>query len=587
MQKNIALSVVFGVIVSFTFAQKQDELGLRALGTPPNPKVKIAWNRYYTYDEVTNICRQIQKAYPDLVTMESIGKSYLGKDIWALTITDFKAGKPENKPAFYIDGNIHSNEVQGTEVALYTAWYLTENYKDVKFIKELLQEKTFYILPTINPDGRDDFLKNLNNANTPRSGLVPVDDDEDGLVDEDDFDDLNGDGEITLMRRKSKTGRYIPHPEDPRQMIMAKPGEPGEYELLGYEGLDNDGDGLVNEDRKGYYDPNRDWGWGWQPDYIQFGAYRYPFSLPESRAVANFVMKHPNIAGSQHYHNYGGMLLRGPGSEEDAFTFTPADIAIYDVLGKTGEKMIPGYKYLISYKDLYSTYGDFSNWMHAGRGVVSFVNELMTSYLLFDKKEGTNIGRFDNNEFYEFDKLLLFGDAFVEWKPYKHPNYGDIEIGGFKKNYVRNYPGFLIEQDAHRNMAFTLFHAYHTPKLEVIDVKSKPLGNGLTQITATITNMRLIPTHLAHDVKHKINPPDLITLKNENVVASMLMENADLNIGKEIKGFPPATVAVENIAGMATVKVRWIVRGNPKTYSIEINSAKGGLKTHTGNLQAE
>ncbi|MDW8297527.1 MAG: M14 family metallopeptidase, partial [Raineya sp.] len=301
MQKNI-LSFILAFNFVFVFAQKQEDLGLRALGTPPNPKVKVAWNRYYTYDEVTNICRQIQKAYPDLVSMESIGKSYQGKDIWALTITDFKTGKPETKPAFYIDGNIHSNEVQGTEVALYTAWYLTENYKDVKFIRELLQEKTFYILPTINPDGRDDFLKNLNNANTPRSGLIPIDDDGDGLIDEDDFDDLNGDGEITLMRRKSKTGRYIPHPSDPRQMIMAKPGEPGEYELLGYEGLDNDGDGLVNEDRKGYYDPNRDWGWNWQPDYIQFGANKYPFSLPESRAVADFVMKHPNIAGSQHYH---------------------------------------------------------------------------------------------------------------------------------------------------------------------------------------------------------------------------------------------------------------------------------------------
>ncbi len=587
MQKNILLLICTVFAFGSVLAQKQEDLGLRALGTPPNPKVKIAWNRYYTYDEVTNICRQIQKAYPDLVTIESIGKSYQGKDIWALTITDFKAGKPDTKPAFYIDGNIHSNEIQGTEVALYTAWYLTENYKDVKFIKELLQEKTFYILPTINPDGRDDFLKNLNNANTPRSGLVPIDDDGDGLIDEDDFDDLNGDGEITFMRRKSKTGRYIPHPNDPRQMIMAKPGEAGEYELLGYEGLDNDGDGLVNEDRKGYYDPNRDWGWGWQPDYIQFGANKYPFSLPESRAVADFVMKHPNIAGSQHYHNYGGMLLRGPGSEEDAFTFTPSDIAVYDVLGKTGEKMIPGYKYLISYKDLYSTYGDFSNWMHAGRGVVSFVNELMTSYLLFDSKENTAFGRFDNNEFYEFDKLLLFGDAFVEWKPYKHPNYGDIEIGGFKKNYVRNYPGFLIEQDAHRNMAFTLFYAYHTPKLEVIEVKSKSLGNGLSQITATIANTRLIPTHLAHDVKYRINPPNLITLKGENVVAGMLMENADFGIGKEIKGFAPATVAVENISGMGSVKVRWIVRGNPKNYNIEINSAKGGLKSHTGSIQAE
>ncbi|MCU0440555.1 MAG: M14 family metallopeptidase [Raineya sp.] len=585
MNKYILIS--FFLISLGTFAQKKDELGLRAIGTPHNPKVQVAWNRYYAYDEVVEICRKIQKAYPNLVTLESIGKSFKGKDMWVMTITDSKGGKAENKPAFYIDGNIHSNEIQGTEIALYTAWYLTENHQSVKFIQELLQEKTFYIIPSINPDARDEFLKNLNNANTPRSGVVPVDDDGDGTLDEDDFDDLNGDGEVTLMRRKTKTGRYIPHPEDPRQLILAKPGEEGMYELLGYEGLDNDNDGFVNEDRKGYYDPNRDWGWNWQPDYIQSGANKYPFSLPESRSVMEFVMKHPNIAGSQHYHNYSGMFLRGPGAEEDQFTYSPSDIAVYDVLGKTGERMIPGYKYLVSYKDLYTTYGGASEWMHAGRGVTAFVNELMTSYLLFDKNPDAGIGRFENNEFYEFDKLLLFGDAFIEWKPFKHPNYGDIEIGGFKKNYVRNHPGFLLEQDAHRNMAFTLFHAYSTPKLEVVEVKSKSLGNGFTQITATVANTRIIPTHLSHDIKNKINPPNYVTLKGESVVAGLLMENADFNIGKEQKGNLPATVEVTNIAGMGNVKVRWIVKGSPKNYNIELKSAKGGFNTHTGTIQPE
>ena len=35
--------------------------------------------------------------------------------------------------------------------------------------------------------------------------------------------------------------------------------------LLGQEGFDNDGDGRVNEDGDGFYDPNRDWAWNWQP----------------------------------------------------------------------------------------------------------------------------------------------------------------------------------------------------------------------------------------------------------------------------------------------------------------------------------
>ncbi|MFN2396977.1 MAG: M14 family zinc carboxypeptidase [Bacteroidales bacterium] len=75
----------------------------------------------------------------------------------------------------------------------------------------------------------------------------------------------------------------------------------------------------MNEDPEaGGYDPNRDWGWNWQPDYVQRGAYLYPFSLPETRAVRDFALNHPNIAGVITHHNTGGMLLRGPGSADDA-----------------------------------------------------------------------------------------------------------------------------------------------------------------------------------------------------------------------------------------------------------------------------
>src|SRR5690606_14682359 len=102
----------------------------------------------------------------------------------------------------------------------------------------------------------------------------------------------------------------------------------------------------INEDTHGYYDPNRDWGWKWQPDYIQGGAYKYPFSLPETRAVADFVLNHPNIAGAQSFHNSGGMILRGPGAQEDLSTYNRQDIRIYDAIGKKGEKMLPGYRYL-------------------------------------------------------------------------------------------------------------------------------------------------------------------------------------------------------------------------------------------------
>jgi hypothetical protein len=376
------------------------------------------------------------------------------------------------------------------------------------------------------------------------------------------------------MRRKDPSGRYKTDPDNPQWIIEADPEEPGEFELLGYEGIDNDGDGLVNEDRiGGYYDPNRDWGWDWQPDYIQSGAYKYPFSVPENRAVADFILAHPNIAGAQSYHNSGGMILRGPGSEYDLGSFPPEDIRVYDAIGKRGDELLPGYRYIIIYKDLYAAFGGEIVWMHSGRGIFSFTNELFTPFLMFNKDTEDYADQVRSS--LDFNKYLLFDDAFVEWQNFDHPVYGEIEIGGFKRNFSRVHPGFLLESDAHRNMAFTLLHAYHTPKLEIQEVKEEKLGNGLRQVTARIANTRIIPTHSNHDLQHRIERPDYVILNGAEVVSGMVVMDRDFNLTAEQK-YHPEKIEVKNIPGMGAVSVRWIIRGKGD-YNIQVNSAKGGV----------
>ncbi len=569
---NWIYTAALGVALGLTSIHESSaqERYFRAIGTPHNPKVQVSWNRYHTNLALEEIMRDMVKKHPNLVKLESIGKSYQGNDIWVLTITDFKSGKAEEKPAMWIDGNIHSNEIQGTEFTLYTAWYLTEMYGDLEFITQLLKDKTFYIAPTINPDAHDFFIKEANNQNSPRSGMMILDNDGDGEAGEDPFDDLNKDGHITMMIRKSPTGRYIKDQLDPRKLVMVGPDQKGEYEMLGYEGIDRDGDGEVNDDGIGYYDPNRDWAWNWQPDYVQRGALRYPFSVPENRAVFEFVMKHPNIAGAQSYHNYGGMILRGPGAEEDLGTYNASDIRIYDAIAKKGEEFMPGYKYLVVYKDLYSVFGGQLDWFYGGRGIFTYSNELMTSYLYMHQ----NAGRGNQDEQLKVDTYLTFGDAFVNWEEYNHPQFGTIEIGGFKKNFGRLHPGFLMEQDAHRNSAFTILHAYHTPKLSVMDVQEKDLGGGLKEIVATIYNERMMPTHSSQDLKYKIERPDYITISGAKVVAGFVVDNPDFNKFTEQKN-NPEKIAVDNIPGMGAVKVRWIVTGG-SNYSITVDSAKGG-----------
>lgn len=570
MKRFINISFAFFLFNMIAAAQTNQQI-YKAAGTPVNPKVQVSWNKYYDHAGITDILKKIAAAHPGLAKLESIGKSYEGRDIWCIAITDYSIGDPSKKPGMYIDGNIHSNEVQGSEFSMYTAWYLTESFNDTRFIKELLADKVFYIIPTINPDARDGFLKKPNTASSPRSGTVPVDNDLDGLVNEDGYDDLDGDGSIVQMRRKNPNGRYRLDPTNPNRMIAVTADEKGEYELLGSEGIDNDGDGVVNEDGEQFeYDPNRDWGWNWQPGYIQSGAYKYPFSLPENRAVMEFVMKHPNIAAGQSFHNAGGMILRGPGAPEDIPTYNTIDLQIYDAIGKKGEEIIPGYKYLVVYKDLYSANGGELDWFYGSRGIFTFSNELWTPFLMYNAEP--KVGG-ENN--YLFDRYLLFKDAFVEWHPFDHPQYGKIEIGGFKKNYLRMNPGFLLESDAHRNMAFTIYHAYHTPKLEIDSITEKDLGDGFKEVTAIISNKRLIPTHSSQDLKYKIERPDYISLTGVKVIAGMIVENLNPTATTEQKNIQQ-TIEVRNIPGLGQVTVRWIIEGNSK-YIITANSRKGGV----------
>ncbi|PIV50115.1 MAG: peptidase M14, partial [Flavobacteriaceae bacterium CG02_land_8_20_14_3_00_34_13] len=121
MNKSLTISIFCVLFCFITFSEvSAQENFFRAIGTPHQPKVEISWNRYNTYDGVTEILQKIVKAYPNLARLESIGKSVEGRDIWSIAISDFKTGNPDKKPAMYIDGNIHSNEIQGTEFSLYT-----------------------------------------------------------------------------------------------------------------------------------------------------------------------------------------------------------------------------------------------------------------------------------------------------------------------------------------------------------------------------------------------------------------------------------------------------------------------------------
>ena len=539
------------------------------MGAPADPKVSVHWNRYHDHAEITKMLKQFVAAHPDRARLKSLGKSYGGRRMWLLTITNFKKGDDRAKPAFWIDGGIHANEIQGVQVALYTAWYLLEMYGRNPPITGLVDDRTFYIMPVMSPDSRDAHMYRPNTTHSPRSGQMPVDDDRDGLVDEDPPDDLNGDGHITQMRIRDPNGRYEVHPDYPNLMKRVEADERGEYRLLGTEGHDNDGDGLVNEDGDGYYDPNRDWARRWQPAYVQRGAYRYPFSVSENRLVADFVLDHPNIAGAQSYHNTGGMILRGPGTLDDEYD--RSDAAVYDAIAAKGELMLPGYDYKVCGTGLYEVFGGEFDWFFGMRGIFSYSNELFTSRNYFrsdveDRRETQQ----------DFDKYLLFSQGTVPWTEVDHPQYGKVEVGGTKKQWGRQPPSFLLEEECHRNMAYTLYHADQMPRVAIESVDVEPAPGGLTRVTATVINQRLTPTRASADVKNNITPPDVVSISGKNLKVVLGLHHGDPFFRNATEQeHHPDQVRIQTISGMGAVYVRWLVKSTGP-FTVTVRSKKGG-----------
>lgn len=563
-------------------------------------KVELSFNKYYDWNEVEESLRKLEKAYPKFLKLRSIGKSYQGREIWYMTINNPDTGNEMQKCAMYMDANIHGNEVQGGEIGLYTIWYLMENYNYNDYIRKLVDERVFYIFPSVNPDGRDLWLHSGGSA---RSGQVPMDSDNDGLYDEDGPEDLDGDGEAGSMFIKVERGKGTHRLSDigdrlvPIQKnIKGKPDELGDYKYIGSEGIDNDGDGRYNEDGGGGYDANRDWPSYWQPNYIQRGAGGYPFYWPESQHTRDFFYAHPNIAGVQAFHNSGGMILRGPGTQLHG-EYLRADLSVYDDIGKKGEKIIEGYRYIVIWSDLYTVWGGFIDFTHDMLGIYSFSNELWTSRADLDKD-----GNITQEEEEFFDKYIDMDNTAISMHQIDHPQLGNVTIDRDATKLIgRVPPTWLLEEMCHRNMAFCLLHADEMPLPIIKDVNAEKIASGLYRLKVTLYNERLMPTLSAAAIENRVQQPDILSIDGKvKVLAAGQTQGTGMPAGmpsrfrRFFRGRGAADSDVtfidqkdlknlkltSGISGRSEIEYHFLVEGKGNV-TVNLDCAKGGKHTKT------
>ncbi|HVQ04167.1 MAG TPA: M14 family metallopeptidase [Burkholderiaceae bacterium] len=468
----------------------------------PVPRFDI----FYRHAELSRLLHDYADARPDLVRIDSIGHSHEGRDIWLAVITQRGTGLDTDKPAFWVDGNIHAGELTASTACLYWLHQLVTGYGQDPATTQLLDTRVVYLCPRLNPDGAELALADRPRYIRSSTRAYPFDEPHiDGLT----VEDVDGDGRVLFMRMADPHGSWKSHPEDARLMIPREPGEfGGSYWRVMPEGTLANFDGLqiqVNRDREGL-DLNRNFPAYWRQEFEQVGAGPYPTSEPEVRAMVDFIVKHPNVGAGVSFHTHSGVILRPMGTQADD-DMTPEDLWVYKRLSALGEKLT-GYPAISIYEDFRyhpkEVISGTQDWLYEHLGSLFWTVEIWAP----NKEAG--ITEYDWIHWYrehppEDDlKLLRWSDtqcggqAHVDWYAFQHPQLGAVELGGWDRlNYWRNPPPHLREREAARFPTWLSQIALSLPKLEVLRTEVRALGGDTWRVRFAVANAGYLPAYVS------------------------------------------------------------------------------------------
>jgi murein tripeptide amidase MpaA len=476
------------------------------LPATPTPR----FDTFYKYDALTRLLFDYADAHPGLVSVESIGKSHEGRDIWVVTVTSTASGAAIDKPAFWADGNIHAAELTASTAVLYYLHRLVSGYgtdsDEGRQITQLLDTRTIYLCPRLNPDGAELALADRPRHIRSSTRRYPFDEEPvEGLT----MEDVDGDGRILTMRIPDPHGAYKKSAQDPRLMVAREPGEfGGEYYRLIPEGTLTHWDGLtvkVNKDPEGL-DLNRNFPSFWRQEFEQVGAGPYPTSEPEVRAMVDFVIRHPNIGAGISYHTHSGVILRPMGTCSDD-DMIPEDLWAYQRFSKLGEKLT-GYPAVSIWHEFKyhpkEVIGGTQDWLYEHLGALFWVVEIWSPNQAAEIKDYKWIDWFRDHPVEDDLKLLKWSDeqcggqAHVDWRPFMHPQLGAVEIGGWDKmNFWRNPPPHLREREAARFPSWMTQVALSLPKLELLRTEVRALGPDSWRVRIAVANSGWLPAYVS------------------------------------------------------------------------------------------
>ncbi len=466
----------------------------------------LPFDHYLPYAELQALLEDWAAARPDLLRLESIGKSHEGRDIWLATATRFSTGPDSEKPALWIDANIHATEVSPTTASLALLWTLLTQDGVCPDVTRVLDTRAFYVCPRVNPDGAELFL--CDRPRYLRSSTRPYPFDEEpvgGLRRE----DIDNDGRVLSMRLEDPNGAWKAHPDEPRLLIRRDPTEVGgTYYRVLPEGVLESYDGFTIDLQriKQSLDLNRNFPAHWRQEHEQVGAGPYPTSEPEVRAMVHFIATHANITGGVTFHTYSGVILRPYGHQPDD-KMPAEDLWTYQKIGQKGTELT-GYPILNVYADFkYHPQevitGVFDDWLYDHLGIFGWTTEIWSPQRQAGLDKAKPIEWFrehpidDDLQMLKWNDEKLDGKGFQDWTPFDHPQLGRVEIGGWDSIYAfRNPPPQFLEAEVTPHADWLVWHLLISPHLSLLDASAAALGDDAYRVRLVVQNDGWLPSYV-------------------------------------------------------------------------------------------
>lgn len=563
---------------------------------PVEPTFDASRWPYPLYAEVVTQLQHLPRRYPKLARLHTIGKSGEGRDLSVLEITNADTGPGESKPGIWMDGNIHGHEVTGRQLLMYFAERLLANYGKDAEATALVDTRTFYVMPVLDVDGGERTLT--------RHPAWPG-----HKAQEQAGRDLDGDGFITQIRVKDPDGDWYPSPTDPRVMLQVRTQNGGRWNYVPTTATEpvTIEDDLAPRDRRYRIfiegddtrrassagreraDFNRNWSAEWKPE--QVGAGPFPFSLPETHAVASFMTSHRNIFFHDTVHSGGGFndknyIVRPPMAHPFEF-MPPEDNDFYLRMSAAwsaisdGGLMNSDYYSQVDHPGLYGqpNTGFANDWAYMHLGIHSLLPEIAAAGKDYDRD-----GYITIYELLRWNDEEKGGRYFAPWKPFRHPVLGDIEIGGLRGMPQAVDEGLRRECDNHYRLMTHI--AGLSPLLRLQEPTSTTLPDGTVRIEAAVQNIGFLSTYVTRQA--------LAIKRDYPVVVRLTLDGGTL-----VEGEPVVTIG--HILGrLAYVRrwgfgadesirrLTWRIRpgAGPVTATIEAQAHKAGRDRRTLRIPA-